>query len=67
MFARKFPESAHIFVAIDTLESEQGPRELRIQSGNRKADARSTVVNCQDGCGRGARRVLLCFFGHLLT
>src|SRR6266478_1387575 len=67
MFARKFPEPAHIFVAINTLESEQGPRELRIQSGNRQADARSTVINCQDGCGCVARRELLRFFGHLLT
>jgi hypothetical protein len=49
VFAGEFAQAAHIFVAIDPLEGEEGPGELRLRFGNGQADARAAVINGQDG------------------
>lgn len=48
MFASEFAQASHIFIAIDALESEERPRELRLRFGDSQANARAPVVNGQN-------------------
>jgi hypothetical protein len=48
MFAGKFAQPPHVFIAIDAIESEERPRKLRFHFGNGQADARAAVIQRQN-------------------
>jgi hypothetical protein len=48
VFAGKFAQAPHIFVAIDTLESEERPRHSGFRFGDGEADAGAPIVHRHD-------------------